>query len=245
MTTIPEPMPGAQAPVSQFGRVAGVFFNPAETFTDIARRPSWLLPLVLMVLVERRHWNRVGQRVNWEEFLGRRSMLPPARRSFLRNRENSGLRWRVREALVLRLRADRYAVDAAIFRDDLSRCVQSPRERKVGLRSSQRELWRTPMNAVAGKRHTGDHRPRSEGARRNQCRSPLASSLYAFSSQRRTQWLQSLGSWIEIFFIWMLGLVAIGFATANPRKVTRAKAFGIVFGLWGAWVLGKVIWAVL
>jgi len=25
--------------------------------------------------------------------------------------------------------------------------------------------------------------------------------------------------------------------------VTRARAFCIVFGLWGGWVLGKVIWA--
>jgi len=73
---------------------------------------------------------------------------------------------------------------------------------------------------------------------------PLASSLYAFLPSDAPQWLQSVGSSIEIFFLWMLALVSIGFAAANPQKVTRAKAFSIVFGLWGAWVLGKVIWAV-
>jgi lipopolysaccharide export LptBFGC system permease protein LptF len=51
-----------------------------------------------------------------------------------------------------------------------------------------------------------------------------------------------LGTSIDIFSFWILILIAIGFAAANPRKVKFSKALGIVFGIWLVFVVVRVGW---
>jgi hypothetical protein len=41
----------------------------------------------------------------------------------------------------------------------------------------------------------------------------------------------------------MLILVAIGFAVVNPRKLKGGTSYGIVFGVWGTYVLVRTMWA--
>ena len=36
--------------MGEFSRVVGVFFEPKKTFEDIARRPTWVVPMLLMIL---------------------------------------------------------------------------------------------------------------------------------------------------------------------------------------------------
>ncbi len=44
------PAPSEAAPMSVPKRLLGVFFWPGETFADVARRPDFIVPLVLLVL---------------------------------------------------------------------------------------------------------------------------------------------------------------------------------------------------
>lgn len=44
---VPEPAPEKS---SGFGRLIGVLFSPDQTFASIARRPDWVVPLVLYIL---------------------------------------------------------------------------------------------------------------------------------------------------------------------------------------------------
>src|SRR5262245_18801464 len=56
------PAPG----MNEFSRIAGVFFEPAKTFEDIAERPRWFVPM-LFILVS--VWVMLGifsQRIGWE-----------------------------------------------------------------------------------------------------------------------------------------------------------------------------------
>jgi hypothetical protein len=50
---MPTPMPEVriQAKISPFGRIFGVLFSPKPTFEDIARKPTWLLPVIIMALL--------------------------------------------------------------------------------------------------------------------------------------------------------------------------------------------------
>lgn len=51
-TEIPGTAPAAPAPKpSSFQRVVGVLFSPNETFASIARQPDWLVPLVIILVV--------------------------------------------------------------------------------------------------------------------------------------------------------------------------------------------------
>jgi hypothetical protein len=73
----------------------------------------------------------------------------------------------------------------------------------------------------------------------------VATSLKAFLPDDAPKVLAALGSSLELFWIWVLVLIAIGFAAANPKKIKLGASLGIVFGLWAIWVLGKVAWASL
>src|ERR1035438_7102125 len=37
------------AGMGEFSRIVGVFFEPKKTFADIALRPSWLIPMILLI----------------------------------------------------------------------------------------------------------------------------------------------------------------------------------------------------
>ena len=71
----------------------------------------------------------------------------------------------------------------------------------------------------------------------------LASSVAAFLPEVAPNWLQALGQSLELFWIWGLALIALGFSAANPKKIKTGMALLTVFGIWGIWVLGKVAWA--
>jgi hypothetical protein len=57
--------------------------------------------------------------------------------------------------------------------------------------------------------------------------------------------LVALGSSIDLLWFWTLALLAIGFAAANPRKITTSSAYSIVFGMWIVFVLLKVGFAAM
>ena len=44
----PPPVP---KPLSEAARLTGVFFSPKSTFPDIARRPRWWIPIILLAII--------------------------------------------------------------------------------------------------------------------------------------------------------------------------------------------------
>src|SRR6202043_1999503 len=76
---IPPPPPGPQAAASEpqasispFGRIIGVFFSPKATFEDIAKRPSWILPGVLMTVLGAGGAFVMNQKVDWRDVASKR-----------------------------------------------------------------------------------------------------------------------------------------------------------------------------
>ena len=52
--------------MGEISRIAGVFFEPGKTFADIARRPTWVVPMVLMIVVVLVLIALFAQHVGWE-----------------------------------------------------------------------------------------------------------------------------------------------------------------------------------
>src|ERR1700756_1362944 len=79
MATTSMPAPDAQAPPanSPLGRVVGVFFSPKATFQDIVRKPSWVLPVVLLTLISIAVSFVINQRINWREFMAQQIEKSP------------------------------------------------------------------------------------------------------------------------------------------------------------------------
>ena len=54
--------------MSEISRLTGVFFEPKKTFEDIAQRPGWLVPLVLIIVAALSVTVVFSQHVGWERF---------------------------------------------------------------------------------------------------------------------------------------------------------------------------------
>src|SRR5580704_16742824 len=55
--------------MSEAARLIGVFFSPGKAFADIARRPQWWIPLIIMAILSTVFLNAFTQRVGWESVI--------------------------------------------------------------------------------------------------------------------------------------------------------------------------------
>ena len=70
MTSTDAPAP-APAPVdntkpNSFQRIVGVFASPAKTFDEIARRPDWVVPLLILVVISFATAWAIGSRLDYQ-----------------------------------------------------------------------------------------------------------------------------------------------------------------------------------
>jgi hypothetical protein len=68
----------------------------------------------------------------------------------------------------------------------------------------------------------------------------VASNPGAFLASDGPKWLAALLNSIDIFAIWNIALVAVGFSAINPKKLSFGKAFITVLVLWMFYVAVKV-----
>ena len=65
----PLPPPVADTGMNEFQRLIGVFVSPAQAFADIARRPRWWIPMLLIGIVSTVYINAYSSRVGWERLI--------------------------------------------------------------------------------------------------------------------------------------------------------------------------------
>ncbi|MGB6822290.1 MAG: YIP1 family protein, partial [Candidatus Acidiferrales bacterium] len=69
MATVTAAVPETPQHIGAFGRLIGAIINPRPTFEDIARKPSWLLPLLLLIILSLSITYIFGKRVGWRAFM--------------------------------------------------------------------------------------------------------------------------------------------------------------------------------
>src|ERR1017187_8987801 len=65
---LPEEEPQPQG-LGEGSRLTGVFFEPAKTFADVAARPNFWAPLILIIVVSLAYMVLFGQHVGWERMI--------------------------------------------------------------------------------------------------------------------------------------------------------------------------------
>ena len=55
----------------------GVLFTPQSTFEDIVRKPSWLLPVAISIILGLLVGVAINQRVNWRVFMSQQMEKSP------------------------------------------------------------------------------------------------------------------------------------------------------------------------
>jgi len=246
MATTSMPAPEASAPVSPVGRIIGVFTSPKQTFTSIAEKPSWIAPMLLMMILAVVVGSLLNTKMNWSQYIRHKAEENPRFEQLPEDQKDSAV------ATQVKFWSGSSYVIGAVFTPitilifALIYMASFNLMSGAGVRYCQAFAITTHAflpNVIVSilaaiilpLKTYGDVDPENI----------VATSLKAYLPETAPKPLLALGGSLELFWIWCLALVAIGFAAANPRKVKPGTAFGIVFGLWAVWVLGKIAWAAI
>jgi hypothetical protein len=246
MATTSMPAPEAAAPVSAIGRIVGVFASPKQTFTSIAEKPSWVAPMLLMMILAVVVGGLLNSKMNWAQYIRHKAEENPRFEQLSEDKKDEAVAGQVKFWAGFSYAVGAVAIPISILIFAGIYLVAFNLMSGAGVRYGQSFAITTHAFLPAAitsvlamiilpLKTYGDVDPENI----------VATSLKAYLPETAPKPLLALGSSLELFWIWCLVLVAIGFAAANPRKVKPGAAFGIVFGLWAVWILAKVGWAAI
>jgi hypothetical protein len=241
MATTTSPVPEAEPSIGAVGRLTGALFNPKETFADIARRPSWVAPIVLLSILGMGVGIVLNQRVDWANFFRQQneknSRIAQMSEEQKQQVVSSQMKFAPASAYVFgTLGAACVALILALVywgAFNLLAGAELNFGRSFGITSHA--LLPTAIGSVLAiitmfLKSPGEVDPEHL----------LASNVGALLGSDSPKWLASLGSSLDIFWIWVLILLATGFSLANPKKIPMGKAIGTVFGIWALWLVVKI-----
>ncbi|HLW97014.1 MAG TPA: YIP1 family protein [Candidatus Acidoferrales bacterium] len=242
-TTTVAPAPDQQpAKIGTLGRIFGVFFSPGETFADVARKPSWIAPLLLITLINLSLNIVLANRVDWISVTQKqieKSKFAAARFDQLNDQQKAAAY--TQQAAIAKITRYVAGVLAMPFLALLGGLVYMGAFNVLGGASIKYSMAFT-MAIFA-------HLPvalhdllaipialMKDPAAINP-QNVVASNVGALLGPDAPLWQQALGQSIDIFGIWAMILVAIAFTAANPRKLTFGKSIGIVLTVYAVFAL--------
>ena len=241
IASLPAPEAQSQPAISPFGRIIGVFFSPKATFEDIVRKPSWVLPIVLLTLFSIGVSFAINQRINWREFMAQQIEKSPQAANMSAEQKEQRIEggakfspmvtWAIGVcgpivfALVVALVMwGAYNLLGGANTNFGTSFAITSHAALTGLVSSLLFILVLYLKAPG----TVD------------MENPVATNLAAVLLDDSAKWLVALLKSIDIFTFWTLILLAIGFATTNPKKLKGSKAFTIAFSVWAVYVVLRV-----
>jgi len=235
------PAPEARAAIGPVGRIVGVFFSPKGTFEDIVRKPSWLAPFASLILLSILACFVINQRTNWLEFQRQQIEKNPATANLPADQKEQRIEIAAKYSpafsyvfgtvapafliLVTTLAmwggykllggarvnfATSFAITSHAF---LTGLISTPLLILI--------LYLKPVGTV-------------------DLENPIAANVAAFLPEDSAKWLVALGKSFDLFVLWTLILLAIGFAATSPRKLKGGKSFSIAFSVWAAFAVLRV-----
>jgi hypothetical protein len=235
MATTMAAVPDTPKPMGAGARLIGALVSPRATFEDIARRPGWLAPLIVLTLLSIALTSIMGQRVNWME-VGQRQIakshlassqiqsLPPDKQQQAFERQAMaakignyvvGVAGTTLLALVLSgLYLGLFKVSGSNVNFLTSFSVVSYGLMPMGVKA----LLGIPVVLM---KDPSAIDPQNF----------VASNLGALLPSSAPLWQITLGNSVDLFVVWSMIIMAIGFSVVDPKKVSFGKAFSIILGV--------------
>ena len=241
---VPDPAPEQQGPINHIGRIIGVFFSPSQTFADIARRPSWVIPVLLSTVVTLAAFAVMNKKVDWRDVAMKRIEESPraAQLSAEQKQQQAEVGAKITPYIL-------YA-SGLLIPVLFAVIVGAVMLGAFNLIGGAGTNYGTAMSIVA---HANLVFVLSsilfviilflKPPGTLDVDNPIATNVAAFMPEGTSKALLALGKSIDIFTIWLLVLTGIGFAATNPRKLKVGGAIGIAFAVWAAFVVCRVGWA--
>lgn len=226
--------------VSAIGRIFGALFSPTETFEAIARRPTWLLPLLLLSVLALAVVGTFGRRVGWQRFFAQQDanssqfqqMPPDQQQRALEGQLALGPYFVYGAALASPWITT--VVIGALFLAVFNLLYGTEVNFKTSFGIVAHAWMPSVISGLLGILILFLKDPSTVDLQ-----NLVASNAGAFLSSGSPKWMISLLGSVDLFSFWNLSLLAIGYRAASPRKITIGKALVPILGLWLLYVAAK------
>jgi hypothetical protein len=232
----PEP---DSAQIGAFSRITGVFFEPGKTFADIGRRPTWVVPVLLLVLVTVAVTFTMGQKIGWEQMVRQQMEANPRTAQLTAEQREAQIAVGTRMGGI-------FAYMVPVFLPVYYLIVSGVLLGMTAMMSAGLK-FKQVFGVVAHANLPGlvsavlmivvmFLKSPSDLNIQN----PLAFNPAAFMDpQTSSKFVYSLASSLDLFSFWIIFLLAIGLSAAAGKKLSFGGALTAVVVPWAIWVLGK------
>jgi len=245
MTTPPSAMeePAPQAHINDFARLTGVLFSPKATYEDIAAKPSWALPLVILLVLSLAVIAVFGQRVGWRGLVEKRINESSRTADMPADQKAEAIERGAKFAPVfgyvgLLVGFPVAALIVAAVLMAVFNLVAGARVQFVQSLGIVTYSW-TPaiIGTIIGLILLFVKAPDTIDIDHL-----VADNVGAFLSGDTPHWLMTLGTSLNVFVFWTIALAGVGYSAVNPKKISVGKGIALVGICWALWVVVKVAW---
>jgi Yip1-like protein len=235
------PAPEAPAEMGTFGRVFGAIFNPKPTFESIVRRPDWVVPIVLGCLIFIAVVATFTHRGGWQSYLEKQDennlrveqMSPAARERLLDNQVKFAPIVAYAEGVVLPFLSALVVAGILLGAFTVTGSAKTDFKTSLGITAYAGMPW--VIHGLLSVLILFVKDPATVDLQ-----NILASNPGALLSGDAPKWLAALLGAIDLFAIWNIALIGLGFSATNPKKLSFGKSFATVFAIWAFYVAVKV-----
>ncbi|MGA9571863.1 MAG: YIP1 family protein [Candidatus Acidiferrales bacterium] len=244
-TPSPVPAPAAPGSDSSFGRIFGVLFSPKPTFEAIVRRPTWILPLILIVVVAVGVIFTFSQRVGWRNFMIRQdqqnSRTQKQMESMTEEQRENLINTQTKVAPIFAYAAVIVGtfIAAVVVAAVLMLAFNLIHGTKIGFAPSLGIVSYSWVPGIIGGL-LGILVLFLKDPSTVDLEHLVASNGGAFLADDSPKWMVTLFTAFDLFAFWNMILMAIGFSAADPKKISFGKALGTVVGVWLIYIIVKV-----
>jgi hypothetical protein len=239
----PEILPDAEPEPKGLGeasRLTGVFFEPAKTFADVAARPGFWAPLILVMIIAMGYMVLYGQHVGWERMIqhqletsSRAAQLSPEQRA-----QQAQISAKVAPIMGYVGVLLGLPLVTLIWAAILLGIVKGMMSAQVRLKQVFAIICYASLPGVImmllaiGVMFM---KPPDDFNLQN----PLVFNPGAFMDPlTSSKFLYSVASALDLFSLWKLVLVGIGLKAAGGKQLSMGGAMTAVFLPWAIWTLG-------
>jgi hypothetical protein len=241
MASAATPTPAPATTDNSFSRIFGVLFAPKQTFESIVRRPTWIVPVILGCILFMAVVAVFTQRGGWPSFFEKQNATNSRmQRMSAEDRErtmNAQIKFAPTfgyvEGVIIPPIAALLVAAVLMLVFNLSGATKVDFKTSLAIVSYAWVPWL--IHGVLSILILFLKDPSTVDLQ-----NIVASNPGAFLSDEASKWLVSLVSSVDIFALWTLVLLAIGYSVTNPKKLSLGMAFILVVIPWIFFIAIKV-----
>jgi hypothetical protein len=225
------PAPEPQPKLSEMSRLVNVFIAPSATFTDIRRSASWWVPWLLMSILQLAFAFAIDQKFGWDTLTEQQIAKNPSVQARL-----DGLKPEQREQILqTQSKVARYlayaapvriliiwviiaAIFLAVFKFGFGAEIPLKQSLATWAYATMPLLISFLLTIVS---------IYATSAGNFDLNNPVASNLGYFLDPKNSRLLYWLGSCLDVFDIWSIVLLGIGYSIVSNNKVKRTSAMAV------------------